>query len=1309
MANLEFHHEGWSSFSATGDWRSGGLYRMVVQPGLTDNTGEYVVSERLEIPLEIVPRVKGAGFGYAGKYYFPRRQGTEFFVESRNLKETAITVSRLFPSNIAVAIESLQDGRSGEFSERWAETLATQTLTFQDAPDTLLRTAVDLRDLFADDWRGVFRLSVADSWSGKIVVWTDIGVLAHWQDEEVVVFAHDLTTLEPMAGAKVTVYSEKNQELGVANTDAQGIATLRALNTGLGTPRVVVVETEKDYTFLELERRDDDPVTYSEEMTRFDQDGYDAFIYADRDLYRPGETAHLHWLVRTNYGDAIEGVPLKLTVRRPNGSVYVSEAVTLSALGTGGHDLQTDKMDPTGRYTVQLSTPGGARPIGMYYFSVEEFVPNRIAVETMLDQTLWAPGAQQSVQVQARHLFGAPASDRKCEVEVALLKGALRTERWKDYRFTNSGDFQGQIISAGSAKTDDEGRAAFTVDVEVPGEATFPLRALVRGRVFELGGRAVTATQEATIFPGEVCLGLRCAEAADKQGVEVFVAAIQPDESPAPLESVQVILEREEWSYYVREYHGYNDWQWTKAFQELERREVALSEGRGSTVFPIPRWGYYRVKVVSDTTKQYSDQQFYGHWGGRVELADQARPSLLKLTLNQKEYAVGQEVEARLESPFDGIGYVVVQGEHLSRAQSVRLVDGVGVVRFAVSDAEVPNVWVEATVVHKASEDSAHVYPYASFAMTNVGVRNPRRSLAVAFPDLPEETRPAADWSVALETRDHTGAPVAAEVTVAAVDEGIHALTDYTTPDPYAWLLRSRRPEFNRAHYYDKVAYDFGKTPIGGDAIARRFGKDAPFVGDNWIKPVALWSGVVRTDENGQGRVTFSVPEYSGQLRLVAVACTRDAVGAGSGNIYVRRPYMLRTSMPRFAMPGDRFQCRAVVFNTTDAPCTARVSWRAEGALAGGDGAKEIAVEPSREAAAIGDFAAGMGMGQGTIHWRVEVLDAAGAVVETLTEEAPIPVRPPAMYETTHELAVIGPGESRTFKNSHYIEAVNTTLDISVSADPMLRLRDALKHVVGYPYGCVEQTTSRCLPMYLLRRNKALIGTAFDKDWAVDAYLQAGVDRLFSMQTGDGGLGGWPGASTSYPYGSVYACHFLTLAKRDGELRVPDDAFKALQEYVRGVGNNWDANSDMYRYCSTESALHQRAYAHYVLAIDGDIDAIRGIERFDALVLPTSARYLLAAALALNTQDTDRVRLYLSSAPSEPYQVTEQDGTLNSDIRNTAIKLLALMQMGGDDPACFELVNRLTRYIETQRYGSTQETAFIVTALAMYFQRIEQQ
>ena len=148
------------------------------------------------------------------------------------------------------------------------------------------------------------------------MLWTNIGLLAHWQAKELVLFAHDLYSLAPLNQAKVTIYSRKNQILAQGVTNEQGIYQAKAFNTALGEPQVAVVEMNDDYTFLELKARGDEARSFDADMPPYGRDAYDAFVYADRELYRPGETVHLHWMVRKNYGDALGAVPLLLTVTK---------------------------------------------------------------------------------------------------------------------------------------------------------------------------------------------------------------------------------------------------------------------------------------------------------------------------------------------------------------------------------------------------------------------------------------------------------------------------------------------------------------------------------------------------------------------------------------------------------------------------------------------------------------------------------------------------------------------------------------------------------------------------------------------------------------------------------------------------------------------------------------------------------------------------------------------------------------------------------------------------------------------------------
>jgi hypothetical protein len=1300
-----------------GQWRSEVTYEFTLTAGMPYGNGfklEQDISRAFT--TDRVPPF--LGFEQEDKYYFPRRSGLELPVTARGVRKAQINLYRMFPSNIAVAIRDINDGKPWyQFMESWSQFLTKSEMDVTLAADRLTSNPLALDSLIPQDKLGVFCVQVNDisprepeagessddeyedynyyrraESAAKLVLFTNIGVLSHWLDDELVVFAHDLYSLTPLDLAKVTVYSHRNQVLGTTNTDARGMAHLRPFDTSLGRPSVVVVEKGDDYTFLELQPRNDDINEQAPEMLAFDREAYDAFLYADRDLYRPGETVHLRWLVRTNYGDALPNVPLLLTVRKPNGQDLLSEPTTLSELGSGGTDIVTQKSYPTGKYLATLKVPDTNSPLGTYQFSVEEFVPNRIKAEVALAEDQWLAGQEYTIKVNAQHFFGAPASGRKSEAKIVLRPATFRPEAWKTFTFGNDSEFPTDIVSTGEGTTDASGDVSFPFTHEAPPTATFPLSALVVGRVFELGGRAVAGTKEVTLFPSDTCLGIRANTPEGGRGVEVTVAAISPDGAAAALDSVKVTLEKQVWNYYVRRYYNYHQPNWSESFEPIETRDVPLNGGTGSTTFNFGSYGYYRVRVHSVATPQYSTISFYSY-GGQVNLVDSARPSLIKLTMDKQSYAVGDEATVRIEAPFDGTGFVVIQGEEIQRIETVEIKDGAGTARFMLTRDQYPNVWVEATVVHAIKEGRDQVYPFSSYAMQSVKVEDPRRSIAIEYPNLPEEIVPAQQAQFEVKTTDGNGNPASVEVTLAAVDEGIHSITGYKSPAPVDYLSRARRADYRRAHYYDKVAYDFEKTPIGGDLEAL-LGKRAAAVDENWIKPVALWSGVVQTDAEGRATITMDVPEFSGQLRLVAVAASATAAGAQTDYVYVRRPYTLRTSMPRFLLPGDRSACRAVLFNNTDAACTATLSWSSEGTLVEVSGSQDVEVPAHGEGTLLADFAAAEAIGQGAINWTVVFKDADGNELETLEEHAPVPVRTPAVYQTHHELHALKPGEKVTIANTQFLDDARAQIDVIVSASPQFRLQEALKYVVGYPYGCVEQTTSRLMPMYLLKQNAALMETALRKEQTLDTYIQAGIDRLFAMQTESGGLGFWPGAQQPYRYGSVYALHFLTLVKNAREYPLPEKNLEDLQKYVRGISADWSNSS--------QSSLYERAYAIYVLALGGDLDAIKQIGRFDDVRLPRPARLLLAAALAQNTQDTDRVKLYLSSTPSEPYSVTEPDGTLNSDIRSTAIELLALQQMKGSDKERAEKADTLFAFLKEHRHGTTQETAFIVSALGGY-------
>src|SRR5690606_7745006 len=111
------------------------------------------------------------------------------------------------------------------------------------------------------------------------------------------------------------------------------------------------------------------------------------------------------------------------------------------------------------------------------------------------------------------------------------------------------------------------------------------------------------------------------------------------------------------------------------------------------------------------------------------------------------------------------------------------------------------------------------------------------------------------------------------KVTLAVVDEGILAVTAYKSPDPYHFFYQKRALEVSSYNIYrlllPEVKGHISLLSTGGDGdMAKRLNP----VQNKRVKLVSYWSGITDASGNAEAEFSFDIPQFSGQLRLMAVA-----------------------------------------------------------------------------------------------------------------------------------------------------------------------------------------------------------------------------------------------------------------------------------------------------------------------------------------------------------------------------------------------------------------------------------------------------
>ncbi|MBA2662217.1 MAG: hypothetical protein H0U74_07965 [Bradymonadaceae bacterium] len=1313
-----------------------GSYTMRIEAGGRSIDGG-VVKQAYEKSFSVGARKATLGFVSKGRY-LPRDAWSNLAIRHMNVDQVELTLRHVPQQNLVFWLSGSESADT-----RTSNVVLTEKVAINGAPDKQATSWINVGAMLPAPEAGVYEVQVRESerktpTDVARLLLTDINLIAKrhspaagdaWSSKVDVWAIHMRSTL-PISGVKVDLVRPSGHVMASCRTDALGGCRLEtpAKDADPSEPFALIATNGRDMTYLKYAdvrlNTDSEPVQGESYLS---ETPYRAAVYSDRGVYRPGESAHLVAVVRGQDHRAPKaGLPVELRLSDPQHQELARQLSTTNGAGMVSLDAPFGDFASTGTYALKVLV--ASKVIATYNFNVEEFVPERLKVVLEPGRDGYHGIEQARVAIKADYLFGGSAEgsaiELGCRIQPTRFKP--KTNAQFSYGWASGAPQASASIDLGTVmgELDENGATELscpqlsdTSRFQVPGEV------VMSAAVFEAAsGRTTNGEARAAYHPERFYIGLEAKGDVAQVGQTLIVEGAVVDWNGAlvtDVKEIEVESFQLNWHYgwYYNEESGEENHQRNRELASEGVHTVAVKDGRFSIeLTPSSNASAFLVRAraqnaLSEVQIAMEYSYYYGDddddsdsnsdRGGASRTPRPLRPVALTIK-GPEEVQQGQAARISFESPFRGRALVTAE-THEVLASEWRTVDaGTNFWTFKV-DGFVPNVYVSVFVVkdpHLASKEAflpERAYGVKSFRMQPTDFERELRIKA------PAEVRSNSSLSVELDMGPLDEPTYA---TVAIVDEGVLSLTRFVSPDPNRKLFAQRALSVET---FETVGWALQLQP-GGTSSSTGGGDegDAGAARIMPIKPVAMWSGIVEVAASGKVKLDFDIPQYRGALRVMAVATGRQRIGRAQAEVIVRDPLTIQTTLPRFLTANDEAQIPVFVTNLSGVARDIVVSLSAEELSVPG----LFALEQSSELIRIKgspNRTIKLDAGQSApVVFAVRAIREIGAAkfviraksgeLESIDEQV-VPFMPSGPRERISQRVELDVG---TTNLSSYLGGWLPTSERStiwVTTLPYAGAFDHLKHLVAYPYGCLEQTTSSTRPLlYVSTILDQVDPTLAPNEGELEKMVMHGVDRVLAMSVPGGGFAYWPGQTYVHYWGTAYATHML-LDARDAGFPVPA---ARLEEVLKFIERELNA--------SARGRESDEPYLQYVLARAGRGRKARIAQLIRELpgeLKEESAEqaYLLKAALYLSgdrRHEADLKRLDTTAVST----LRSTGHAFYSDHRRRAFMLSIFHDLFKNDPAGEPLANLVATQLgrHDSRHYSTQELVWSVTALGKWVQ-----
>ena len=1036
--------------------------------------------------------------------------------------------------------------------------------------------------------------------------------------------------------------------------------------------------------------------------------------YTDRPIYRPGGKVSWKGIARRTLDSGVRynipvGEKVDFEVRDPSGGRVASSHTATNEFGAFSGNFELSSEAPSGSYSMVMTVDGEEHTQD---FSVASYRKPEFSATVTPNEKHYSFGDDIEMMVSSAYYFGAPVAGAKAHYIVTRAPdwaALYASDDESDSGYEEEGaysDGSGETVSEGDVTLDANGHAVIRFPAqslesqnseedeesdifsEQPQDQIYSVLLLVK----DAAGREVEASGQVPVSAGDFRLQTKTEGyfAVPNKATTVSVSAKDFGGKAVANVPVELSTSFRKWDEEKNE--------WSEGKTQIARASTDASGVANISLTPA-REGVWTLRAKSRDARGRDIVATRTLWiagdsGGDFD----AQYSALSLLTDKKSYQSGEVARVLLNTQNKGgTALVTVEGSKLFRSWLVPLTLRSTSLQVPISSDYGPNITLAACTVRDKK--------FAS-SQAPLRVEVPQRTLRVQVQADRAKYAPGDKISYTVQTSNSQGKPVAADVSFGVVDEAIYALQE-DDPKALQSAFYPRQPNSVQTSYSFEPLYLGDANKAGVNIEARRKFLDTAF-----------WQSDVRTDEKGQANVSFRLPDNLTTWRATAVAQSRDtAFGRKTQQVVVAKDFFVRLETPRFFTGGDHAQIMAIVHNETKEPQNASVKIEAQGLSLTGDETRLVSVAPGGVAQVVWPVRTdGAGLGaQNMAQLKLSAWTSpqSGARLSDALETK-VPVRPHGREDIqtlAGHLAGNGTWSQKLSANAASIPAASR-LSVRVTPSISDALVGALPSLIGFPYGCTEQTMSRFMPDILVQRTLRLRGTRDEQAQKMRAQLpkmvRDGLTRLGRFQHESGGWGWWEHDDDDV-WMTAYVLYGLSLARGEG-YPVPDEmiargrdaGLKLLAPSAKPLPA-WQRPNEQ----------NTRAFMLYCLALSSPTTEqnaqIRAARKSFAIELldPQALSYLvlLDKHIKLPSQSWDLLESKMQRVGDSLFYWKGSGHNEWSDWNDktaTAMGLRALLATDTKDPRIPGVLLWMMNERRDDNWGNTRDTAWALGALCDY-------